>query len=146
MLIKTTTHVMTKHWPLNKDANAKTSIITEQYNPWDKSTINHKLLKTNVLAFETCWAANSEIIKQVTSSWSIFIQLWMVQLNVTVPKVVAMKISRYLTVPDTVYNICSFILFVPTSFIYTSQWRQFCEIMPLKKIVILEQKVTGGNL
>ena len=28
----------------------------------------------DVLAFETCWAVNSEIIKQVTSSWSIFIQ------------------------------------------------------------------------
>ena len=32
---------------------------------------------SNVLTFETCWAVNSEIIKQVTSSWSIFIQLWM---------------------------------------------------------------------
>ena len=31
----------------------------------------------DVLAFETCWAVNSEIIKQVTSSWSIFIQLWL---------------------------------------------------------------------
>jgi len=29
----------------------------------------------DVLTFETCWAVNSEIIKQVTSSWSIFIQL-----------------------------------------------------------------------
>jgi hypothetical protein len=28
----------------------------------------------DVLTFETCWAVNSEI-KQVTSSWSIFIQL-----------------------------------------------------------------------
>ena len=27
-----------------------------------------------VLTFETCWALNNEIIKQVTSSWSIFIQ------------------------------------------------------------------------
>jgi len=27
-----------------------------------------------VLTFETCWAVNSEIIKQVTSSWSIFVQ------------------------------------------------------------------------
>jgi len=27
----------------------------------------------DVLPFETCWAVNSEIIKQVTSSWSIFI-------------------------------------------------------------------------
>ena len=36
---------------------------------------NPKLLKMDVLTFETCWAVNSKIIKQVTSSWSIFIQL-----------------------------------------------------------------------
>jgi len=30
----------------------------------------------DVLTFETCWAVNSEIIKQESSSWSIFIQLW----------------------------------------------------------------------
>ena len=29
----------------------------------------------DVLTFETCWAVNGEIIKQVTSSWSIFIQI-----------------------------------------------------------------------
>ena len=52
------------------------SIKPEQYNPWNKSTIRRKLLKKmDVLTFETCWAVNSEIIKQVTSSWSIFIQL-----------------------------------------------------------------------
>ena len=51
-------------------------IEPEQYNTWNKSTISRKLLKMDVLTFETCWAANSEIIKQVTSSWSIFIQLW----------------------------------------------------------------------
>ena len=28
----------------------------------------------DVLTFETCWAVNSEIVKQVTSSWSIIIQ------------------------------------------------------------------------
>ena len=28
----------------------------------------------DVRTFETCWAVNSEIIKRVTSSWSIFIQ------------------------------------------------------------------------
>ena len=39
-----------------------------------KSTISRKLLKMDVLTFETCWAVNSEIIKRVTSSWSIFIQ------------------------------------------------------------------------
>ena len=37
--------------------------------------ISRKLLKMDVLTFETCWAVNSEIIKQVTSSWSIFMQL-----------------------------------------------------------------------
>ena len=29
----------------------------------------------DVLTFETCWAVNSEIINEVTSSWFIFIQL-----------------------------------------------------------------------
>jgi hypothetical protein len=52
-----------------------THIEPEQYNTWNKSTISHKLLKMDVLTFETCWAVNSEIIKRVTSSWSIFIQL-----------------------------------------------------------------------
>ena len=52
-----------------------THIEPEQYNPLDKSTVSRKLLKMNVLTFKTCWAVNSEIIKQVTSSWSIFIQL-----------------------------------------------------------------------
>jgi len=36
--------------------------------------ISHKLLRMDVLKFETCWALNNEIIKQLTSSWSIFIQ------------------------------------------------------------------------
>jgi len=52
-----------------------THIEPEQYNTWNNSTIGRKLLKMDVLTFETCWAVNSEIIKQVTSSWSIFIQL-----------------------------------------------------------------------
>jgi hypothetical protein len=51
-----------------------THIETEQYNTWNKSTISYKLLKMDVRTFETCWAVNTEIIKQVTSSWSIFIQ------------------------------------------------------------------------
>ena len=36
--------------------------------------ISCKLLRMDVLTSETCWAVNNEIIKQVTSSWSIFIQ------------------------------------------------------------------------
>ena len=31
----------------------------------------------DVLTSETCWALNNEIIKQVTSSWSLFIHLYM---------------------------------------------------------------------
>jgi len=53
-LIKRITHVMTNHSPLNKDANAKTSILTEQHNTLNKSTISRKLLKMDVLTFETC--------------------------------------------------------------------------------------------
>ena len=52
-----------------------THIEPEQCNTWNKATISRKLLKMDVLTFETCWAVNGEIIKQVTSSWSIFIQL-----------------------------------------------------------------------
>jgi hypothetical protein len=37
--------------------------------------ISRKLLRMDVLTFETCWALNKEINKQVTSSWSLFIQL-----------------------------------------------------------------------
>jgi hypothetical protein len=37
--------------------------------------ISRKLLRMNVLTSETCWALNNEIIKQVTSSWSLFTQL-----------------------------------------------------------------------
>jgi len=55
-------------------ANAKTSILTEQYNTRNESTVSRKLLKMDVLTFETCWAVNGEIIERVTSSWSIFIQ------------------------------------------------------------------------
>ena len=37
--------------------------------------ITHKLLRMAVLASETCWALNNEIIKQVTWSWYLFTQL-----------------------------------------------------------------------
>jgi len=33
------------------------------------------ILRMDVLTSETCWALNKEIIKQVTSSWSLFTQL-----------------------------------------------------------------------
>ena len=50
-------------------------IEPEQYNTRNKSTISRKLLKMDVLTFETCWAVNSGMIKQVTSIWSIYIGL-----------------------------------------------------------------------
>ena len=37
--------------------------------------ISRKLLRMDVLTSETFWALNNEIIKQVTSSWSLFIQI-----------------------------------------------------------------------
>ena len=52
-----------------------THIEPEQYNTWNKSILSRKLLRMDVLTFETCWAVNSEIIKQVISRWSLFIQL-----------------------------------------------------------------------
>ena len=46
----------------------------------------------NVLTFETCWAVNSEIKKQVTSSWSIFIQLSILNTLNTLKTVIALPI------------------------------------------------------
>ena len=37
--------------------------------------ISRKLLRMDVLTSETCWTLSNEIIKHVTSSWSLFIQL-----------------------------------------------------------------------
>ena len=51
-----------------------THIEPEQYNPWNISQqISRKLLKMDVLTFETCRALSNEIIKQVISSWFLFI-------------------------------------------------------------------------
>jgi len=43
---------------------------------WCGIRIPHKLLRIDVLTSKTCWALNNEIKKQVTSSWSLFIQLY----------------------------------------------------------------------
>jgi hypothetical protein len=59
-------------WSLHKDTTPPqpnhtvipTHIEPDQYNPWDKSTISRKLLKMDVLTFETCWAVNDEIINK----------------------------------------------------------------------------------
>jgi len=37
--------------------------------------ISRKVLRMDVLTSETCWALNNEIKKQVTSIWSLFIQI-----------------------------------------------------------------------
>ena len=43
---------------------------------WDGVvSVCRQLLRMDVLTSETCWALNNEIIKQVTSSCSLFIQL-----------------------------------------------------------------------
>ena len=55
-----------------------THIEPEQYNTWDKSKISRKLLKMNVLVFETCWAKN----KGSDISWSIFIQVLVLYLRI----------------------------------------------------------------
>ena len=51
--------------------------ISNQSNTTREVTqqISRKLLRMDVLTSETCWALNDEIIKQVTSSCSLFIQL-----------------------------------------------------------------------
>ena len=49
----------------------------------------------DVLASETCWALSKEIIKQVTSSWSLFTQQNFMLLNL-IP-----AISDYITAINT---------------------------------------------
>ena len=56
--------------PSSGARDTPTHIEPEQYNTWNKSTISRKLLKMVVLTFETSWAVNNEIIKQVISSWT----------------------------------------------------------------------------
>jgi len=52
--------------PINIGFITVTHDITQQ--------ISLKLLRMDVLTSETCWALNNETKKQVTSSWSLFIQ------------------------------------------------------------------------
>jgi len=62
---------------------------------WNQSNTTHeitqqisrKLLRMDVLTSETCWALNNEIIKQVTSSWSLFIQLVMTMFSNSVSRI-----------------------------------------------------------
>jgi len=56
-------HTTTWHQHTSNQSNT-THEITQQ--------ISRKLLTMDVLTSETCWALNSEIIKQVTSSWSLY--------------------------------------------------------------------------
>ena len=44
--------------------------------------ISRKLLRMDVLTSETYWALYKEIIKQVTSSWSLFVQLCWANLKI----------------------------------------------------------------
>jgi len=55
--------------------NTKQSYVYWTVHHLDSWVKSHKLLRMDVLTSETCWALNNEIIKQVTSSWSLFIQL-----------------------------------------------------------------------
>ena len=52
---------------------------------------------SDVNTSETCWALNSEIIKQVTSSWSLFTQIYS---YIVYLKVAAMS---YTCISDTFY-------------------------------------------
>jgi len=60
-------HTTTMQHQHTSNQNHTTHAITHQ--------ISCKLLRMDVLTSETCCAVNNEIIKQVTSSWSLFIQL-----------------------------------------------------------------------
>jgi len=53
------------------------ALVLSQSNTTHEITehISRNLLRMDVLTSETCWALYKEIIKQVTSSWSLFTQL-----------------------------------------------------------------------
>ena len=97
--------------PQPNHAVTPTHIEPEQYNTWDKSTISRKLLKMNVLTFETYWAVNSEIIKQVTSSWSIVIQ---------VPRIIVEKSRRPVRRAD---NLTTFMCLLSWNMGASVSWR-----------------------
>ena len=67
-----------KCFSLHKDTTSQHQHTSNQSNTTHEITqqISRKLLRMEVLIFETCWALNNEIVKQVTSSWSIFIQVY----------------------------------------------------------------------
>jgi len=52
-----------------------THIEPEQYNPWNNSTNKSQAPEDGCSNIRTCWALSNEIIKQVTSRWSLFIQM-----------------------------------------------------------------------
>jgi len=60
----TTTAIPQRNTNTHRTRSISTHEITQH--------ISRKLLRMDVLKSETCWALNKEIIKQVTSSWSLF--------------------------------------------------------------------------
>jgi hypothetical protein len=85
-------------WSVHKDSTTPqpnhtvtpTHIEPEQYNTWNKSTISRKFLQMDVLTFEACWALNSEMINQVTSSW------YFILYNLVRPGLAYKKPERYI--------------------------------------------------
>jgi len=61
--------------PLPNHNLTPTRIEPDQYNPWNNSRNKSQVPEDGLLTSETCRALNNEIKKQVTSSWSLFIQL-----------------------------------------------------------------------
>ena len=49
--------------------------VPEQYNPWNNSTNNSQAPEDGCINIRNMLELHDEIIKQVTSSWSLFIQL-----------------------------------------------------------------------
>jgi len=77
--------------------------------------ISCKLLRMDVLTSKTCWAVNNEIIKQVTSSWSLFIQLFSNMFHIQSINSVH-KTYKQPTHGNQFYVIFLFIIFSPTCF------------------------------
>ena len=85
--------------------SAKPQLNSYQSNTTHEITqqISRKLLRMDVLTSKTCWAVNNEIIKQVTSSWSLFIQLILL-LHILLSSTSIIKILAFFRLADRSIN------------------------------------------
>ena len=93
----------------------------------------------DVLTSETCWALNNEIIKQVTSSWSLFIQHTYTCVRVLTDKLnVPQLVKNFFAFVGTRWFITVFIIVRHKSLSWTRSIQSTPSILiSLKSILIL---------